>query len=191
MNWQKPFTAPCAEVSNRLVAASGLSALLLALMAGCATAPKEEAPPVAHTPAPVPANKASKPAPSVPGTSPQAAPGKLSAPSAPRDWAEARLQAAKRIVAANPDITYMGKPPDLLLAIPILTIELNGDGSIKNIAVMRPPSQARETVDIAMAAVRKAAPFGDVSRLPKPWKFNETFLFNADHKFKPMTLDRQ
>jgi hypothetical protein len=124
-------------------------------------------------------------------TAPQAAaPGKLPPPAAPRDWAEARLQAAKRIVAANSDISYMGKPPDLLLAIPILTIELNGDGSVKAITVMRAPSQARETVDIAMNAIRKAAPFGDVSKLPKPWKFNETFLFNAERKFKPMTLDR-
>jgi hypothetical protein len=29
-----------------------------------------------------------------------------------------------------------------------------------------------------------------VSRLPKPWKFNETFLFNDQRKFKPMTLDQ-
>ena len=41
------------------------------------------------------------------------------------------------------------------------------------------------------AAIRRAAPFGDVSKLPKPWKFNETFLFNADRKFKPMTLDQR
>ncbi|CAN6484350.1 unnamed protein product [Victoria cruziana] len=41
---------------------------------------------------------------------------------------------------------------------------------------MRYPKQARDTVDIAMQAIRRAAPFGDVSRLPKPWQFNETFL---------------
>jgi hypothetical protein len=28
-----------------------------------------------------------------------------------------------------------------------------------------------------------------VSRLPRPWKFVETFLFNDDRKFKPRTLD--
>jgi len=85
----------------------------------------------------------------------------------------------------------MSKPPDILLAIPVLSVELNADGSIRHIAVMRYPSQARETVDMAMASVRRAAPFGDVSRLPKPWKFNETFLFNDDKKFKPMTLDQR
>lgn len=116
---------------------------------------------------------------------------KLPPPHAPRDWTEARRQAAERLVAANPDISYMGKPPDLLLAIPVMTIELNGDGSIRQISVMRYPSQARDTVNTAMEAIRRAAPFGDVSRLPKPLKFNETFLFNDQRKFKPMTLDRR
>jgi len=73
----------------------------------------------------------------------------------------------------------------------VLTIELNGDGSIRHIEVMRYPSQARETVDMAIKAVKRAAPFGDVSRLPKPWRFNETFLFNDQYKFKPMTLDQR
>lgn len=131
---------------------------------------------------------------SKPGTSSGAAAGatgKLGAPSTPRSWEDARLQAARRIVAANPDQTYTGKPPDMLLAIPVLSIELNADGSIRNIDVMRKPSQALDTIEVAKQAVRRAAPFGDVSRLPKPWKFNETFLFNDQRKFKPMTLDQR
>jgi hypothetical protein len=114
----------------------------------------------------------------------------LPAPSPSRSMAEVRLQAAKRLVDANPSITYMGAPQDVLLAIPVITIELNSDGSIRRLEVMRYPGQARDTVDIAMQAIRRAAPFGDVSRLPKPWKFNETFLFNDQRKFKPMTLDQ-
>ncbi|MDE2401795.1 MAG: hypothetical protein KGL90_09040 [Burkholderiales bacterium] len=125
------------------------------------------------------------------GAKPRSSPSaRLAAPASPRNWADARLQAARRLVAANPDITYTGRPPDLLMAIPVMTVDLNGDGSIRHIEVMRYPSQARETVDIAINAIRRAAPFGDVSRLPKPWRFNETFLFNNEHKFKPMTLDR-
>jgi hypothetical protein len=38
--------------------------------------------------------------------------------------------------------------------------------------------------------VRRAAPFGDVSHLPRPWKFTETFLFNDDRHFKPRSLDK-
>jgi outer membrane biosynthesis protein TonB len=71
----------------------------------------------------------------------------------------------------------------------VLEIELNGDGSVRRIEVLRRPGQAPETLQIAMDAVRRAAPFGDVSRLPRPWKFSETFLFNDERKFKPRTLD--
>ena len=43
----------------------------------------------------------------------------------------------------------------------------------------------------AIDAVRRAGPFGDVSKLPRPWKFAEAFLFNDDRRFKPRTLDAQ
>ena len=33
--------------------------------------------------------------------------------------------------------------------------------------------------------MRRAAPFGDVSRLPRPWRFVEVFLFDDEHRFKP------
>lgn len=113
----------------------------------------------------------------------------LPAPRSARNWTEVRQQAAERIVAANPDVTYTGPVPDPLLAIPVLEIELNGDGSIRRIEVLREPRQAKETLPIAVAAVRRAAPFGDVSRLPRPWKFVETFLFDDSRKFKPRTLE--
>lgn len=100
-----------------------------------------------------------------------------------------RLQAAQRMVAANPDGTYMGEVPPELLAIPVLEIELNRDGTIKHIRVLRKPTQAEDTIETAIAAVRRAAPFGDVSKLPKPWKFVEVFLFDDDRRFKPRTLD--
>ncbi|HEY1394306.1 MAG TPA: hypothetical protein VFV25_13110 [Methylibium sp.] len=101
-----------------------------------------------------------------------------------------RLQAARRLVTANPGLTYVDQPPDILLAIPVLEVELNGDGSIRRINVMRYPSQAREKTQVAIDAMRRAGPFGSVAHLPKPWRFVETFLFRDDGKFKPMTLDR-
>jgi len=100
-----------------------------------------------------------------------------------------RLQAAQRLVAANPDGSYTGSPPETLLAIPVLEIELNADGSVRSIEVLRQPRQARDTTQLAIDAVRRAAPFGDVSRLPKPWKFSETFLFDDERRFKPRTLE--
>ena len=136
-------------------------------------------------PAPAPARSTtSTPAPVATPTS-----GKLPAPAAVRSWSELRLQAARRIVAANPSGTYMGTPPDVLLAVPVLEIELNGDGSVRHIAVLRRPGQAGDTTQLAIDAVHRAAPFGDVSRLSKPWKFSETFLFDDKRRFKPRTLD--
>ncbi|MBC7700745.1 MAG: hypothetical protein H7225_10090 [Massilia sp.] len=158
-----------------------------AWLAGCASKKQEAASSTGATSTP------SKPAADPGAVTGTVKPGGrvvLSAPSQSRNWKEVRLQAARRLVAANPDITYMGKPPDLLRAIPVLTFELNADGTIRRVEVMRYPSQDRETVNIAVESMRRAAPFGNVSHLPKPWRFNETFLFNNQHKFKPMTLDQ-
>jgi hypothetical protein len=122
--------------------------------------------------------------------SPSIRPAPAPAPGAARTWDEYRMRAAQKLVAANPTITYTGSVPEPLLAIPVLSVELNSDGSIAKIEVMRYPSQAKDTTQIAIDAVRRAAPFGDVSRLPRPWKYVETFLFDDQRKFKPVTLDR-
>jgi hypothetical protein len=113
----------------------------------------------------------------------------LPAPGLVRTWEQLRMQAAHRIVAANPDASYTSPAPEVLLAIPVLEIELNGDGSIRRIGVLRHPGQAKDTTQLAIDAVRRAAPFGDVSKLSKPWKFRETFLFNDDRQFKPRSLE--
>ena len=173
---------------RHLLAAACLGALAVA---GCASdsgpgEQRERVPPVRTAPKPPPLETVTpSPAAALP-----AGKSALGAPRAVRSWAEVRQQAAERMVAANPDITYVGKVPDQLLAIPVLEIELNGDGSIRKIEVLRPPRQAKETLQTAADAVRRAAPFGDVSKLPRPWKFVETFLFDDNRKFKPRTLDR-
>jgi hypothetical protein len=157
---------------------AGLSSVALVVgLVGCSSKPTEPA----LTPAPTRAVETGAPVSS----------SKLPPPATAKNWNEFKLQAAKRMVAANPNGTYTGKPQQMLLAIPVLEIELNADGSIKAIDIMRRPSQAHDTTQLAIDAVKRSAPFGDVSKLPKPWKFNETFLFNDDRRFKPRTLDAQ
>ena len=164
-----------------------LGAAMLAVLAACSSPPPAPAPAPAPAPssrpAPAPAPAAAAPAPSAGGFV------KLTSPGPVRNWNEVRLQAARRMVASNPNGTYMSRPPDILLAIPVLEVELNSDGSVRRIDVLRYPGQAPETTQIAIDAIKRAAPFGDVSRLPKPWKFVETFLFDDDKRFKPRTLD--
>jgi hypothetical protein len=118
-----------------------------------------------------------------------APPAGVRSPGEVRLWDEYRVQAARRIVAANPRLVYAGAVVEPLLAIPVLEVELHADGSIRSVDVLRQPSQARETTQIAIDAVRRAAPFGSVAHLPRPWKFAEAFLFNDDKRFKPRSLD--
>ena len=157
----------------------GLAAL--SLLAGCSSSP-----PPAPAPAPAPAAGSGQ---SIAKAPAPAGSARLGAPAAVRNWNELRRQAAQRLVAANPGGTYLGVPPEPLLAIPVLEVELNGDGSIRKIETLRYPREAKDTVQLAVDALHRAAPFGDVSRLPKPWRFTESFLFNDDRKFKPRTLD--
>jgi protein TonB len=159
-------------IESRVCPARGWFALTaLAAIVGCAT----------PTPAPV-----QRPSATAPSTTPAPVPA---LPSNARNWDEYRMLAARRIVASNPQISHTGVVQEPLLAIPVLEVELNSDGSVRTISVMREPSQAKDTTRIANDAVRRAAPFGDVSRLPKPWRFSEAFLFNDDRRFKPRSLD--
>jgi hypothetical protein len=184
-----PFSRRDLRAARALAAGRPLTVLaaaaLLVLAGGCA-----------QPTAPVAAGAA--PMARVPGTGTPAAPAapgrdvplvKLAPPASARDWDQFKLQAARRLVEANPKGTYMSPVSDPLLAIPVLEIELHRDGSVRQIQVIRQPSQALDTVQLAIAAVHRAAPFGDMSHLSRPWKFVEVFLFDEDRLFKPRTLD--
>jgi hypothetical protein len=180
---------PCTELTSRwrrpgprphrvLPLPAALCGAIAVALAGCASRP-----PARPTPTP-PAAAAAATAVSAPRFV------ELPAPPAARDWDELKLNAARRLVAAHPDTSYMGTPPEPLLGIPVLEVELNADGSVRYIKVLREPREAKETIQMAIDAVRRAAPYGDVSRLPRPWRFVEVFLFDDEHRFKPATLDR-
>jgi hypothetical protein len=105
-----------------------------------------------------------------------------------RDWAEYKVRAALRIQQASAGETFNGALPDPLQSIPVLQVHLNRDGSIRDISVLRTPKQSPETLQMAIRAIRRAAPFEPVGHLPRPWQFNETFLYNEDFKFQLRTL---
>ena len=136
------------------------------------------------------ASAADAPKPAAPATrAPTAERFTLPPAAAASDWDGFKLQAAQRLMAANPDITYTGPVLDPLLAIPVLEVELERDGRVRSIRVVRVPTQAGDTTQLAIDAVHRAAPYGDMSRLAKPWKWVEVFLFDEDRRFKPRTLD--
>jgi hypothetical protein len=154
----------------------------VATLAGCASKPL---PP--HTPAPAPAATAPRPA-AAPQAAPQAAPPAVSGLPAVRTWAEYRRRAAQMIMAANTASVAAGKLQDPLYGIPVVQIQLNPDGSIRNLDFMRQSKVGPETNNLALQAVRRIASFGPVSNLPQPWQFNETFLYNDGLKFQLRTI---
>ena len=138
-----------------------------------------------QSPAPQP-TRVQSPAPA-PRAAPAPAPAPYMRPAHTAD--EYKHQMGLRLVAANPAITYTKRAPDILMGIPILEVEVNADGSVRHISVIRTPPEAGETVQMAIDAVRRAAPFGDATQVPRPWKFLQVFLFDYDGHFKPKVLD--
>ena len=176
-----PFTE--ASRPRRLAWLAVLSATVV--LAGCATQPLGPEPARATVPGAPAVTLGSVSAPAKPAQRYV----QLPAPPPLRNRLELEVQLARRLVDAHPDGTYQTRAPGRLMAIPVLEIELNADGSVRRIEVLRHPSTGNEATQLAIAAVRRAAPYGDVTRLPRPWKVVEAFLFNDELRFKPRTLD--
>ncbi len=202
VNWLNRFTARCTErqtaserrghaaaacVSCAALLLGGCGSIDLRWPGGSARQPAEGAPVARPGPAASPSTPSPKPAVAPPQV------GKTAAPRGPqplaRNWESWQIMAGQRLVDANPQQTYTGAVSEPLLAIPVLEIELNGDGSVRRVEVKRRPSQAFDTVQLAIDAVHRAAPFPPVAQLPRPWKYVEVFLFDEDRRFKPRSLD--
>src|SRR5436190_1278745 len=128
-NWRRKSIVRCIEGCCRASLAG------LTLLAGCSASPG--GPTSASTPPAATARTAAAGVTHAPAQMPAARPppagSPLPAPHAVRSWTEVQLQAAQRLVSANPHTTYTGPVPDPLLAIPVLEIELNRDGSVHRI----------------------------------------------------------
>ncbi|MFG6413498.1 hypothetical protein ACG02S_06260 [Roseateles sp. DC23W] len=160
------------------------------LLAACGAAPKAPAP--APAPRLAPVVSSSPTAPGATTSSPSAdlaQPKGMPAPQPVRTHEALRRQAAERLVMANPERSYMTPAPSHLLTVIVLDVEVKADGSVRKIHVVRPPKFGPETLQMAIDAVHRAAPFGDVRRMPEPWRFTETFLFDEHRRFKPRSLD--
>jgi hypothetical protein len=153
------------------------------LLAGCAATPR---PP---EPAPAPARTGSPVSAPSPAVTAAPKPAGLPPPKPVRTQEELRRQAAERLVMANPEGSFMTPASSHVLSVVVLEVEVKADGSVRRVNVVRKPRFAPETEQLAIDAVYRAAPFGDVRRMPEPWKFTETFLFEEDRRFKPLSLN--
>jgi protein TonB len=101
-----------------------------------------------------------------------------------------KTQVAKHVVQSNPEQTFSGKLPEMLPAIVVLSITVDRNGNLTDVAVQR--YRDADAAWVAVTSMRVSDP------LPKPVNllasnaqsltFSETFLFNADYRFQLRSL---
>jgi protein TonB len=101
-----------------------------------------------------------------------------------------KTEVAQHVVKSNPDQTFSGKLPEMLPAIVVLSITVDRDGNLTDVAVQR--YRDADAAWVAVTSIRVSDP------LPKPatllakntgsLTFSETFLFNSEGRFQLRTL---
>ena len=152
----------------------GAAIAALAYLAGCST------PPPAKAPAPAPVARAPAPA---------AAP----VPPANRNVSQAtnekayRHDGARAIYAAYPDSIYKGKLPPLLYAIAVVETELDANGNVRDVRMVRAPTHAPEVTAKIRELIRKASPLPAPARMGTT-RYTDVWLFDKSGKFQLDTL---
>jgi len=152
----------------------GAAIAALAWLAGCTT------PPPAPPPTPAPVARAPAPA---------AAP----VPPANRNVSQAtnekayRQDGARAIYAAYPDSIYKGKLPPLLCAVAVVETELDANGNVRDVRMVRAPTHAPEVTAKIRELIRKASPLPAPARMGTT-RYTDVWLFDKSGKFQLDTL---
>ncbi|MGA8515650.1 MAG: hypothetical protein WB821_12880 [Burkholderiaceae bacterium] len=180
---------PQVRTARTQLAIKFIAIALVSVFAGCAIKPPppRPSPPPPPVAAALPPPVAYVPPPPVYVPPPPAAPVVYSMPLV-NNMAEYRRRAARLIMEANAGTVAAGKLQDPLRGIPVVSLQLNADGSIRNLDFLRQSQVAPETNNLAIQAIRRVANFGPIHNLPGPWQFNETFLYNDSLKFQLRTV---
>jgi len=158
---------------------AGLALASLATLAACTTPP----PPPASPPAPAPVARA--PAPPPPAAAP-AAPTNRRVSVATSEKAY-RQDAARAIYEAYPDRIYKGKLPPLLYAIAVVETELDANGNVRDVRMLRAPTHAPEVTARVREMIRKVSPLPAPARLGTV-RYTDTWLVDKSGKFQLDTL---
>jgi hypothetical protein len=94
-----------------------------------------------------------------------------------------RMDAARHIYAAYPEKIYKGKLPPLVHGIVVVEMELDANGQLKSINLVRVPSHAPEVTEAVKDMIRNAAPMPAPSRLGGA-KFTEIWLVDKSGQFQ-------
>jgi hypothetical protein len=158
--------------SSRLLSCT--VALLLALLAGCASPP----PPAARVAAPAPVIV--QPAPVRPELP-------MGPPSLAINALDYRLDAAYHLYGKNNGRIYQGVMPHFLYAIGVLEVQVDPRGNLLALNWMRAPEHAPEVIAEIERTIRQAAPFPAPVQLGST-SYIETWLWDASGNFQLHTL---
>lgn len=94
-----------------------------------------------------------------------------------------RMDAARFIYASYPERIYKGKLPPLVHAIVVLEVEVDGNGGVKDIHMIRTPSHAPDVVVAVTNMIHKAAPLPVPSQMGSA-KYTEIWLVDKSGRFQ-------
>ena len=94
-----------------------------------------------------------------------------------------RMEAARHIYAAYPEKIYKGKLPPLVHAIVVLEMELDANGQLRSINLIRVPTHAPDVTDAVKELIRHAAPMPAPARMGGA-RFTEIWLVDKSGRFQ-------
>jgi hypothetical protein len=98
-----------------------------------------------------------------------------------------RQDGARAIYAAHPDSIYKGKLPPLLYAVAVVETDVDSNGNVRDVRMVRAPSQAPEIPARIRDMIRKASPLPAPARIGAT-KYTDVWLFDKSGKFQLDTL---
>ena len=98
-----------------------------------------------------------------------------------------RLDAARHVYAAFPSRIHKGKMPPMMYAVMITEADVDAEGQVVNVRVVRPPAAAKEVTPWVVSLIRRAAPYPAPMRMAggtavwrEIWLVDKTGTFQVD-----------
>ena len=98
-----------------------------------------------------------------------------------------RIDAAQHIYAAYPALILKGKVPALVHAIVVTETEIDAQGRVLGVRIVRQPASAREVTPWVVAMIRRASPLPPPVRIGRV-KFVEVWLVDKSGQFQVHSL---
>jgi hypothetical protein len=94
-----------------------------------------------------------------------------------------RIDAARHIYAKYPDKIYPGKLPPMVHAVVVLEMNVDANGQLQNINLLRTPSHAPDVTASVQEMIRRASPMPVPARLGGA-RFTEIWLVDKSGRFQ-------